>query len=97
MMDPAAMQQMMQSPLMQQLLSNPELMRNMLQMNPAVREVGRHSSWQQAQLCGAWHILSYDAHGVQHRFTPSNIMHCWHLFKLSFMLQAVASGGPRVF
>jgi hypothetical protein len=52
MMDPAAMQQMMQSPLMQQLLSNPELMRNMLQMNPAVREVRRHSSWQQkAQLC----------------------------------------------
>jgi hypothetical protein len=50
MMDPAAMQQMMQSPLMQQLLNNPEVMRNMLQMNPAVREVRRRSSWKQAQL-----------------------------------------------
>jgi hypothetical protein len=70
MMDPAAMQQMMQSPLMQQLLSNPELMRNMLQMNPAVREVRRHSSRQQAQLCGAVHKSSHEAHGVQHRLTP---------------------------
>lgn len=37
-MDPG-MQQMLQSPLMQQLLSNPELVRRMLQMNPAVREL----------------------------------------------------------
>lgn len=39
MMDPAVLQQMVQSPLMQQMLSNPELLRNMLQMNPAIREV----------------------------------------------------------
>jgi hypothetical protein len=38
-MDSTAMQQMMQSPLMQQLLNNPEMLRSMLQMNPAVREV----------------------------------------------------------
>lgn len=40
-MDPGAMQQMMQSPLMQQLLNNPELLRGMLQANPAVRQVRR--------------------------------------------------------
>jgi hypothetical protein len=32
--------QMMQTPMMQQLLSNPETLRNMLQMTPGVREVG---------------------------------------------------------
>jgi hypothetical protein len=40
MFDQGFMQQMMQSPMMQQMLSNPDNMRNMLQMNPAVREVG---------------------------------------------------------
>jgi hypothetical protein len=48
--DPAMMQQMMQSPMMQQLLNNPDMMRNMLQMNPAVREVRwaaqcMHKAW----------------------------------------------------
>lgn len=38
-MDPEMMRQMMGSPFMQQLLNNPELMRNMLQMNPGVREL----------------------------------------------------------
>lgn len=39
MFDQGFMQQMMQNPMVQQLLSNPEMMRNMLQMNPGVREV----------------------------------------------------------
>lgn len=43
MFDQGFMQQMMQSPMMQQMLSNPDNMRNMLQMNPAVREVGMHA------------------------------------------------------
>jgi hypothetical protein len=40
MFDQGFMQQMMQNPMVQQMLNNPETMRNMLQMNPAVREVG---------------------------------------------------------
>jgi hypothetical protein len=44
--------QMMQTPMMQQLLSNPETLRNMLQMTPGVREVrvptGRRDSFVQA-------------------------------------------------
>lgn len=43
MFDQGFMQQMMQSPMMQQMLSNPDNMRNMLQMNPAVREVGTYA------------------------------------------------------
>lgn len=39
MFDQGFMQQMMQSPMVQQLLSDPETMRNMLQMNPGIREV----------------------------------------------------------
>lgn len=41
------LQSMMQNPMVQQMFSNPETMRNMLQMNPAVREVRQHisSSW----------------------------------------------------
>lgn len=38
-MDSGFMQQMMQSPMVQQLLNNPETLRNMLQMNPGIREV----------------------------------------------------------
>lgn len=38
-MDQGLMQQMMQSPMVQQLLSDPETIRNMLQMNPGIREV----------------------------------------------------------
>jgi hypothetical protein len=47
MFDQGFMQQMMQNPMVQQLMSNPEMMRNMLQMNPGIREVG-------AGACPAW-------------------------------------------
>lgn len=42
MFDQGFMQQMMQNPMVQQFLSDPETMRNMLQMNPGIREVSEH-------------------------------------------------------
>lgn len=39
-MDPQQMQQMMNSPIVQSLLDNPEFLRSMMQSNPAVRQVG---------------------------------------------------------
>lgn len=38
-MDPQQMQQMMQSPIVQNLLENPEFLRSMMQSNPALRQV----------------------------------------------------------
>lgn len=55
MFDQGFMQQMMQNPMVQQMLNNPETMRNMLQMNPAVREVGSCSSLE--ALCCLWSRL----------------------------------------
>lgn len=38
-MDPQQLQQMMDSPIMQNLLQNPEFLRSMMQSNPALRQV----------------------------------------------------------
>lgn len=38
-MDPQQMQQMMGSPIVQNLLDNPEFLRSMMQSNPALRQV----------------------------------------------------------
>ena len=38
-MDPQQMQQMMGSPIVQNLLENPEFLRSMMQSNPALRQV----------------------------------------------------------
>ncbi len=44
-MNPEVMQQMMQSPMMQQVLNNPQFMTSVLQNNPAVREVSAGGPW----------------------------------------------------
>jgi ubiquilin len=38
-MDPQQLQQMMNSPIVQNLLQNPEFLRSMMQSNPALRQV----------------------------------------------------------
>ena len=46
---PEMMQQIMNSPLMQTMMNDPELMRNMLSQNPAISQVALLASW--AHIC----------------------------------------------